>query len=336
MLTQIDPADLLDGGLNVVGLICFLIAMFIAIYIYLSKRSTTTAFMTLVMLGGFLYTLGNVMDKFGLWADADRFGESFAFFYASMIMVTAFITILQYQLIEQELSLERIVDHAEEVAINVSTIAAELGASANEVDASAAEISETTHKLDQATVAQVEALKKIEAEAEDIDEHAHEILDHTKDIDKVMEIITSISEQTDLLALNASIEAGRAGEHGRGFAVVAEEVRKLAEESKRSVSSSAEKIEEIERLITNTTKAIDKVTVEIEDVEHHEEENEEALRRIMLASDQQKASMDDLAATAGKLGNLAEELKDTLDIHKGEIQVQPKQTRKTQQKGGMK
>lgn len=76
---------------------------------------------------------------------------------------------------------------------------------------------------------------------------------YSEDIRRVTSLITDIAEQTNLLALNAAIEAARAGEHGKGFAVVAEEVRNLAEQSKRSAGEIGKMID---RMIGNVAQAV--------------------------------------------------------------------------------
>ena len=70
--------------------------------------------------------------------------------------------------------------------------------------------------------------------------------EHSQEIGSIVETIGAISSRTDMLALNASIESVRAGEHGRGFAVVAEEVRKLAEQAAQATREVAGLIESIQ------------------------------------------------------------------------------------------
>lgn len=84
----------------------------------------------------------------------------------------------------------------------------------------------------------------------------------SKEIGQIAVVITGIADQTNLLALNAAIEAARAGEHGRGFAVVAEEVRKLAEESKKAADQIGKLNDEIQTETGAAVKAIQENTVQ--------------------------------------------------------------------------
>lgn len=140
----------------------------------------------------------------------------------------------------------------------------ELSASIQQVAANAAEATQVAEKSNVAVTSAVDRMQEIRAAVEDAAAKMHELNESSKRIGNIVEVIRQISEQTSLLALNASIEAAHAGEQGRGFAVVADEVSSLA----RRVGQSAKDIESlIQTIKEQTTEAVRSMQLGTSEVE---------------------------------------------------------------------
>jgi len=155
---------------------------------------------------------------------------------------------------------------AEQESIIVSEVSAQGKSIQSILEVSVEEAKQTKDEIDGAETAlsstnkiivslSDEIIKRSEAEAELADKLQH-LSSDAQQVKSVLGVIADIADQTNLLALNAAIEAARAGEHGRGFAVVADEVRKLAERTQKSLAEINASISVIVQSITDASEAI--------------------------------------------------------------------------------
>ncbi|WP_235828133.1 methyl-accepting chemotaxis protein [Brevibacillus migulae] len=138
-----------------------------------------------------------------------------------------------------------------------------IAANAHSVSSTAVQASESSVEGGQVIQTAIQQMHSISGTVDGLAHVVKELGERSQAIGEIVNVITTVAQQTNLLALNAAIEAARAGEHGRGFAVVADEVRKLAEQSSRSAQQIAELIATIQNETSRAVQSMETATKEV-------------------------------------------------------------------------
>jgi methyl-accepting chemotaxis protein len=161
-----------------------------------------------------------------------------------------------------------------------------------------------------------EAVKEVKEIAQTVGEsesHITSLAELSQRIGEIIGIINDIADQTNLLALNAAIEAARAGEHGRGFAVVADEVRKLAERTTGATAEVGGIIKEIQNKVTSAVSSIEQVSLKVDKGVNLSIKAGEELTSIVK-------SVEDLHLMVQQIASALEEMSATSDMISKDIE----------------
>lgn len=213
--------------------------------------------------------------------------------------------------------------------VQTATAMEEMNASVIEVAASASQAAQNVEAArsdaesgGQVVQEVVSSILEVQTVASKLNTQLIELGKKAQDIGRIMDMISDVADQTNLLALNAAIEAARAGEAGRGFAVVADEVRKLAEKTmsatgevatvvsaiQQGAGNSVEGMHHVAELVDHSTALATKAGEALESIVAKVKNSAEQVRSIATASKEQSSASEEITRSTTDVNRLAGEM----------------------------
>ena len=158
----------------------------------------------------------------------------------------------------------------------------------------------------------LESIQLVHRLSMDLKDDMAQLNGHAQDISQIMTVISDIADQTNLLALNAAIEAARAGEAGRGFAVVADEVRKLAEKTMASTTDVGRVIRSIQESTTKSLVSMDNAVEQVNTATESASLSGQALSEIVVTADITADQANAIATASEQQSAASEEINQTI------------------------
>ena len=204
----------------------------------------------------------------------------------------------------QHQEIENVVTAVNQMSSTALEVAKASEQTANEADAMANNVRASQENLAQA----MEYVSTMSAESIQAKEAVIKVSQSSDNISSIVEVIRAIADQTNLLALNAAIEAARAGEQGRGFAVVADEVRSLASKTQESTNNITRLIESLHQEVDNASQVIEKGTEHAEAAVSKTDEALGAIDKMVEQISQVSNQVTQIATAAEEQSAVTEEV----------------------------